>query len=354
MNIKIHSSELNRMMKTITKCIDSRDDNLGNIEIICDNNLLSIRAANGQFAAVMSTPLLGGDGESFCVDGTMFSRVCAMCNGDINIVTDGKVCTIKGAGKTRLPIVNAKIPAFQRVDGNRCTVKAEDFSKAFAGVSHAISADQTRITLTGVHAEVTDGELMLTALDGFRLAKEPADCNGDPLMAVVPGAFMSLVAGSICAGETVTITTDGKRIQAETDGTLLSCGLLAGTFPPTDKMIPESFKTEVLIGTEALRNALKGSTVINNANKLVTFCIEDGKLTVMNNSEQAAYEAEIECDTHGEPINIAFNQKYIMDTINSVDMDTIVLKMNTPTSPAIIVGQNIKGMRLVLPVRTAV
>lgn len=354
MNIKIHSSELNRMMKTIIKCIDPKDNNLGNIEIICDNNLLSIRAANAQFSAVLNMPMLGCDGESFCVDGTMFARVCAMYSGDISIITDDKVCTIKGAGKTRLPIVKAKIPAFRRVDGKSCTVKAEDLAKAFSGVAHAISEDQTRVTLTGVNAEVADGELMMTALDGFQLAMEPSDCNGDKFAAVIPGAFLGLVASSTFAGETVTITTDGKRIQAETDCTLLASGLLAGTYPAVKEMIPGSFKTEVMIKTEDLRNALKCSTVVNNVNKLIQFSITNDKLTVMNNSEQAAFEAELECELHGEPINIAFNQKYIMDTINSVNMESIILKMNTPTSPVIIVGQNIKGMRLLLPVRTAV
>jgi len=353
MNIKIHSSELNRMMKTISKCVDQRSDDLGNIEIICDNNMLSIRSTNGQFSAVMSTPMLGCDGESFCVDGTMFARACAMCNGDISIVTDGKTCTIKGTGRTRLPIVKAKIPKFQRISGSECFIKAEDFARAFAGVQHAISADQSRVTLTGVHTEVSLNAFRMTALDGFRLSIEDCDCEGKDMDIVVPGAFMSLVAASTYPGDRIHITTDGKRVQVETEGTLLGCGLLAGGFPPTDRMIPESFRTEVRVSTDALRDALKGSTIINTANKLVRFSISESKLTISNNSEEAAYEAELECETQGEPLNIAFNQKYIMDTINSLDMESIVLKMNTQTSPAIIVGKDEKGLRLVLPVRVA-
>ena len=105
MKIKIQSAELNRMMKTISQCIDPRFSGRGNIEFIYDNNMLSIRGTNGQVTAVVSTPVLGGDGEIFCIDGAMFAKVCALCNGEIEISTDGKNCIVKGAGRTRLPII---------------------------------------------------------------------------------------------------------------------------------------------------------------------------------------------------------------------------------------------------------
>jgi len=132
MNIKVYGSEMNRMMKTITQCIDSKSPKLGNIEIIYDNNLLSVRGTNGTVSAVMSTPILGGSGETFCVDGTMFARVCSMCNGEITISTEGKVCTIKGVGRTRLPIVNEDIPSYSHVKGKTCKIRAEQFSKGTA------------------------------------------------------------------------------------------------------------------------------------------------------------------------------------------------------------------------------
>ena len=130
MNIKVHSSELNRMMKTISQCVDEKFDKFSNIEICHENNLLTIRGTNGQFAAVMSTPLLGGDGERFCVDGVMFARVCGMCSGEVSIITEGKVCTIKGAGRTRIPIVEVDVPEFKAIaDGQpTVTVSAKDFS----------------------------------------------------------------------------------------------------------------------------------------------------------------------------------------------------------------------------------
>ena len=352
MDIKVPGIEINRMMKTIGQCIDPKDQNLGNIEIIYDNGLLTIRGSNGQFSAVARMPLLGGTGETFQVDGTMFARVCAACSGDVQIMTDGKVCTVKGAGKTRMPIVNAKIPAFKRVSGDRCEVLAEDLMRAYGGVAHAVSTLQTRVVLTGIYAEAMPDGLRLTALDGFRMAQDVCACDADPMKALIPGGFLKIVCSSISAGERVVIISDGKRVMAETDGMMVSCGLLTGEFPKTETIVPKAFKTDVLVKTEELRNALKGSSVINSSNKLVRLEIGGDGMKVMNNSEQADYEAEIGCVTHGDGIAIAFNQKYLMDAIGSLEAEEIVLKLNTPFTPVVMEKVENAGFRLVLPVRT--
>ena len=353
MNVKLYSSELNRMLKTVSQCIDSKSPNLGNIEIIYDNNLLSIRATNGHVSVVMSTPVLGGDGTAFCVDGTMFCRVCAMCNGEIEISTDGKVCTIKGAGRTRIPIVGANIPAFQRVTGNEFTVKADAFTKGYNGVAYAISQDQSRVVLTGVLMDSTDSGIRMVTLDGFRMAMEDVSCDADGIHAVVPGFFMKLVAASTVSGEVITFRTDGKRIQATTDSMMLACSLLSGDFPDYQRITPTEFKTKALVDVDSLQRVLKIGSVVNTRNNLVKLVIQEDYITVMSNSEDAEFDANVPCKQQGDIIPIAFNHKYLMETIASIDADEIMLMFNSPISPCIVKRNDTTGFRLILPVRVA-
>ena len=353
MKIKLHSSELNRMMKTMMQCIDSRDPNLGNIAVIYDNNLLTIRGTNGHYAAVMSTPLLGGDGEVFHVDGTLFAKVCAMCNGDIEISTDGKVCTIKGAGRTRLPIIDANIPAYSPVQGSVCEICAEDISRGYSSVSYAVSGDTSRLVLTGILLETGNEGAVMVTLDGFKMAIEHIDSeNHDEMKTVIPGSFMKLVSTSTFSGDVVKIITDGKRIEARTDGMMISCTLLSGDFPPYAAIFPKDFKTETLVNADNLMNALKSSGAVNAMNNLVKLHVEADKITVMSNSEHADFDAEVPCNTHGDSLTIAFNHKFLMETINSVNAEDIVVKFNTPLSPAVAEAANENsGSRLILPVR---
>ena len=350
MNIKVPASELNRMMKALSQCIDPKSQDRSCIEIIHDNSTLTARGTDGQFSAVMSTPLLGGDGESFCVDGTLFARVCSMGAGDITIVTDDKTCTVKGTGRTRLPIVKAKVPAFVQVSGKTINVQAQQFAFSFNAVEFAIATDQTRLVLTGVHVEESNNALTMTALDGFKMSSDTQACEGDDIVMVVPGAFMKMIRNNTSAGDTIKITTDGKKIQAETDGMIISSTLLANEYPDYKRILPTEFKTEVLIDTDPLRSALKNSSVICDT-KLVKMIVAGNKLTVTGNSDKADYEADINCEQQGPDITIAFNQKYLVNTINSITDDKIILKFNTPSNPCVIGTRDSSGFRLILPVR---
>ena len=353
MKIKIHSSELNRMMKTISQCIDPRFQDRGNIEIIHDNNLLTIRSTNGQIAAVVSTPMLGSDGEVFSVDGTMFAKVCAMCNGEIEITTDTKNCVIKGAGRTRLPILNGNVPSYTHVEGNTAVISADELTRCYKGVSYAISEDQSRVQLTGVLALSDGNEMRMVALDGFQMSTEVSECEGNDMKIIIPGTFLKLIVQGTITGENVKIVTDGKRVEAITDGMMIVSGLLSGEYPDYKKIIPTNFSTECIVKVEELRNALKCGSVVNSKQNLVKLDISETCIKVMSNSEDADYEADVQCDTHGDGLKIAFNQKYLMNTINAIDTEEAILKFNSSVSPCVIQGKDEDGIRLLLPVRVA-
>lgn len=351
MKVKVHSSELNRIMKTLSQCIDQRFNNYSNIQITHADNLLTFRGTNGTFQATLSTPLLGGDGESFCVDGTMFAKVCSMCSGEVEINTDGKTCTIKGAGRTRLPIVEADIPEQTRVEGTSSVMTAENLSAGYNNVAYAISADQSRIQLTGVLCQFGEYGVKMVALDGFQMSVYVAECRGEIMKVIVPGNFMKLLVQASAVGENITIRSNGSRIEAYTDSMVLSCGVLAGEFPDFNRILPKEFKTECLVKVEELKNVLRCGSIINTKQNLVKLDISGESIKVMSNSEEADYDADVSCSTQGDELKIAFNQKYLMNTVNVVSTEEAVLKFNTSVSPCIIEGKDDKGLHLLLPVR---
>ena len=353
MNIKVHSSELNRIMKTMTQCINQQLPSYSNIEISHNNNLLTIRGTNGTYQASMSTPLLGGDGESFCVDGNMFAKVCSMCNGEISISTDGKVCTIKGAGRTRIPIVNADIPAQNHVKGTSSVITGEDLANAFNGVSYAVSSDQSRIQLTGVYCQFGEYGVKMVSLDGFQMSIETAKCTGEVMNVIIPGQFLKLIVQASIPEESITFFTNGTRIEVVSDSMNIVCGLLVGEYPDYNRILPREFKTECIVNVEEFRNALKCGSIIASKQNLVKLAVGMKNISIMSNSEEADYDADVACDTHGDPLVIAFNQKYLMSSINTITDEEAILKFNSSVTPCVIRGKDDNGIRLLLPVRVA-
>ena len=352
MKVKVHSSELNRIMKILTQCIDQRFSSFSNIEVKHADNLLTFRGTNGTFQATVSTPLLGGDSESFCVDGTMFAKVCSLCNGEVEIITDGKVCTVKGAGRTRLPIVESDIPEHKRVEGSFSAIKADDFIRCYNAISYAISTDQSRLQLTGVFCQFGVYGVKMVTLDGFQMCIESAECDGNAMKVIIPGAFMKLIVQGVAAGEDVTIRVGFNRIEAATDSMVLTCGALAGEYPDYQRILPTEFKTECLVKVDELKNALWCGSIVNTKQNLVKLEIGAESIRIINNGEKADFDADIACETHGEGLKIAFNQNYLMNAINVISTEEAVLQFNTSVSPCVIHGKDENGVHLLLPVRT--
>lgn len=360
MKIKVHSSEINRMMKTISQCIGGSSQINNNIEISYDDNKLTIRGTNGQYAAEMSTPVLGGDGERFCIDGTLFAKVCAMCSGEIDLSSDGKFCTVKGAGRTRLPIVNASIPPIIRVSEDSgkpflgVIINAEDLSKGYGSVAYAVSQDVGRPQLTGVLMTNAHNGMHMVALDGFKMSAEYVPCDADEVRMIVPGTFLKILTSSTSDGEEVMLKTSGSRIEATTEGMLLVSGLLTGDFPDWERIMPHEFRTECLVRVDEFRNALKMCGVVNSKSNLVKLEIGSDNIAIMSNSEQADFEAKVPCLTNGDGLKIAFNHKFLTETMNAIGTEKAVMRFNSSVSPCVISGVNSDGeRRLLLPVRVA-
>jgi len=357
MSIKIHSTELNRMLKTAVKCVDANDlAGKGNIEISHADNLLTIHATNGTFSAVVSAPVPGGDGESFCVDGSMFAKVCAQCAGEISISTDGKVCTVNGAGRTRLPVVCGTVPVQDTVDGKTIEMSGADFARCYEKVAYAVATEEgARVVLTGVRVEAEDGsgQVRMVALDGFQLAMEHAPCvvGKGSFREVIPGKFMKLVKDSVGQDDWLTIRCNGTRVDAETDGMRVSCAVLNNDYPDYERITPKSFAIKTLVNAGELRAALKSGSVINAGSKMVKLMVRKDTVTVSSNSEKADYEAEVECDTQGNDLLIAFNQNYLSNAIGAVDAEEIVMQFNSAVSPCVVSERDGDGAHLVLPVR---
>ena len=312
---------------------------------------ITLRGTNGNFAASVGIPLMCERFDSFSVDGSTFASVVAAKNREIELSTDGQACVIRGGGRTRIPILNTHVPEIEMVSGPKVAVNAHAFAKMCEQIKHAIAVDQSRIVLTGALVESDGSRMTMTALDGFRLAREAIDCAGDAVKMLIPGGFLSVIAASTDA-ETLEITTDGKTVVARTELTTMKCGLLSGEYVDVAKVIPETFRFECLVKRRDVLDAMKDARAVIGGEKLIRLGISGHTMKVTGNSQMADYEAEIDCDCQSdEALNIAFNSEYLNDALNTIETDEVVMKFNGPMSPVVVTKRDGEGLRLVLPVR---
>lgn len=228
-------------------------------------------------------------------------------------------------------------------------------------VIFAVAAQETRPALTGCLMEVSRDELRLVGLDGFRLALQRMHDtfvlpNGqDNLSAIIPGHVMGEMSRIMTdEDQMVTFHFDSTHLQAQMGDTTLVTTLLAGEYINYRQILPSSWLSRVTVQKGELQDAIERASLMarEGKNNLIRMHAENDELKITSMSELGDVLEELTIHLEGEPIEIAFNARYISDVIKNIDDECCTLCMNTNVSPCVI--GPVEGddyLYLVLPVR---
>ena len=119
-------------------------------------------------------------------------------------------------------------------------------------------------------------------------------------------------------------------------------------------MIPEKTRTKVTIEKEILLRAARMASIFaRESANIVKFEIRNSKLEISANAAQVGSNvSEIEVKIEGEENKIAFNSRYLLDFLNSVDVEQITFEMASPLSPGVfkLIGDD-SFLHIIMPVR---
>jgi DNA polymerase-3 subunit beta len=120
--------------------------------------------------------------------------------------------------------------------------------------------------------------------------------------------------------------------------------LLDGVFPDIAKIIPTGHGTRAVVNTKAFLGAVRiASFFARDSANIVRIAFapggesQPGQLSVSAQSaEVGGNQSEIEASVEGQPVEIAFNAKYLMDILGVLRSDQVVYDVTTPSSPGVI------------------
>ena len=109
-----------------------------------------------------------------------------------------------------------------------------------------------------------------------------------------------------------------------------------------------------MVNKETLQNAIDRASLMarEGKNNLIRMNINDGLMRISSNAEMGDVLEEFECTLQGDPIDIAFNAKYISDVIRNIDDKEMCMQFNSNVSPCVICPTEGNAyIYLILPVR---
>jgi len=220
----------------------------------------------------------------------------------------------------------------------------------------AVAQDETRPILTGILFEIKDKKLNLVALDGYRLALKNENVDNDnTVSAVIPSKTLSEVSKILVEDDKiVNITFTTNHILFSLEKTKIISRLLEGEYIKYNSIIPEEYNLKIIAKRTSLLECIERASLVakeGNTN-LIKFDIEEDNLVITSNSQLGKVREELNIILQGQPLQIAFNSKYLIDVLKTMEEDEIVMQLTSSVSPCILKNKNNDNCTyLILPVR---
>ncbi|MHC1684951.1 MAG: DNA polymerase III subunit beta [Clostridiaceae bacterium] len=299
---------------------------------------------------------------SIVVDSRLFGEIIRKlpnANVEINSIDEKTIEIICEKSKFNLVHMNAEdFPQLPDISEHDIVKLSQKILKnMIRGTIFAIAQDETRPILTGVLFEIQNNTLNLVALDGYRLALRKETIDSDQtISAVIPGKTLNEVVKILDDEDDVNITFTGNHILFNLGNTKVISRLLEGEFIKYSSIIPEEYNLKVSAKRSQLLNCIERASLVakeGNTN-LIKFNIEDDNIIITSNSQLGNVREELNIILQGQPLQIAFNSKYLIDVLKIMDDEEINIEFTSSVSPCIIKNvEDIKCIYLVLPVRVA-
>jgi DNA polymerase-3 subunit beta len=238
------------------------------------------------------------------------------------------------------------VPTFDSIgiDNGHVILPCDVLKQTIGQVAFAASTDESRPTLTGVLVKLEGAQLTMAAADGFRLSVRHAALEGkvtEPISVIVPAHALTELGNIIKSEEAdVAFGVNPSNSQAifHLPHTDLVSQLIEGRFPHYEQIIPQQCDTQTIVNTgEFLKACRTASIFARNEANIARLSIDGDRMSVSaSSSEMGNNTTEIDAEVSGEPIEISFNVKFLIDVLSVIGTDLAVLETTTPSSPGVI------------------
>jgi len=217
-------------------------------------------------------------------------------------------------------------------------------------VAFAAATDESRPVLTGVLAEVNESGLTFAAADGYRLSLRSVELEDTPeqgMSAIIPArALQELrrISGDEQEPVEMLIAPSRNQVFFHLQNVDLVSQLVEGQFPDLKHTIPTSHKTRITLATPDSLQAVRMAYIFaRDAANVIRMQVvpggegDVGRLIITATSpEHGDNVSEMDVTVEGEPIEVAFNARYLIDALSVIDTAQVTLELRDPTSPGVI------------------
>jgi len=238
---------------------------------------------------------------------------------------------------------------------------------------YAMGVNDQRPVLNGCFFEIEDNSIMLVSCDSFKLAKckhkeEIKNNNKDGsdlrYRFIIPtktvNELYKLITGD--SDKEIMIYMTRRHIIFHIDNVIFFSRLVDGEYIDYDRIIIRQHKIHATVNRDVLLAALDRAALITeervagNVRSHVKLQFESGMLKVLASSAAGSTYDEIEIEHEGADLLIAFNNRYLIDSVRACEAENIRIALSSPLTsvniePADEEDSTSEDLFMLLPVR---
>jgi DNA polymerase-3 subunit beta len=280
------------------------------------------------------------------VSGRLLAEIAQRLPGDTvrSEVTGTSMAVTSGSAKFSLATMPVEeYPNLPEVSGVIGKIQGPDFANAVSQVATAASRDDVTPVITGVLLAVTSTGLAMMATDRYRVAAKELAWSGeavgeDGLHALIPARTLAEIGKTFghATEMTITIATGGDRelvAFSSADRTVTSL-LIKGTFPPVQKLFPESSPNYAVVSTQDLIEATRRVALVLEREAPLRYSFTaDGVALEALGSEQAQASETIDGHIVGNDCVVSLKPQFLIDGLSAAHSEFVRIAFTQTDNP---------------------
>lgn len=351
MNFSIDRSPLLEALQKVQTVVEKKNtiQILGNVLCTVKGQILSLCATDLEVGIKVTLPVEAQQEGKITISAKHFVDIVKeLPEKKLHISRKDNSWVELVCGKSRFNIVSLPadqypaLPSFEEKTYFDGKVKA--LVNMIDRTHFAASTDATRYHINGVYFEGLENNLTrMTATDGHRLSfvDEEVFLTAPELKRgiIIPKKGLSELRKLLDEGtETIGLSFERGYIFVKIESTYMFVKLIDGEYPDYRPVIPKTADRLVRIDRLEFNSALKRvSLLANEKSRGVKLSIQSGSLVISSsNPDMGEANEEMDVEYTGEPLEIGFNSKYLLESLAVMESDRLEFHLKDRLSPGIL------------------
>ncbi len=221
------------------------------------------------------------------------------------------------------------------------------------------SSEDKRAHIIGNYFDVLENEegriVRMVSTDGSRLSAADCTLGKDVPIPVTGGVIVSKkglneISKFLDSETVVKIGILENSFIMKKDAETVIIRLLEGEFPEYEDIIAKREGHEIELNKQMFSMMLKRMSILtSDSYKGTVFRFADNKLVITaTNPDIGESKEDIDIEFEGEPIEVAFNPKFFIETMSVIESEMVILTLVDATNPCMIEGEGDSNYKSVI------